>query len=94
MAEGFICPLCQELYGEEIPMRPGVYLERVGRRNYFVVQGGLVCTRNPLHHLSESDYRLFQQGRISRVRLLHELRDGRNGHITTALLKFFGRGKR
>lgn len=71
-------------------MRTGVYLEKVGRRNYFVVQGGLVCTRNSLHHLSESEYRLFQQGKISRVRLIHEMRDSRNGHITASLLKFFG----
>ncbi len=94
MSEGFICPLCQELHEEEVPMRRGVYLEKVGRRTYFVIRGGLVCVRNRLHHLSESDYRLFQQGKISRVRLLHELKDGRDSHITVALLKFFGGERR
>lgn len=88
--EQFFCPLCQE-GGERIPMKPGVYEKKVGRRRYFVVRGGLVCPKNPLHYLPESRYRLYLEGKISWQRLLGEMRDERNSRLTEKLLQYFGR---
>jgi hypothetical protein len=89
----FICPICQELTQERIPMRHGVYIEMVGRKKYFVVRGGLVCTKNTDHHIGEDRYRLLKMGEISHQRILYEMREAKDGHLTERLWRLLGRGK-
>jgi hypothetical protein len=75
-------------------MRPGIYEEQRGRERLFVIKGGLVCTENPLHHISESKMYLLAQGKISRQEVLSEMRKSLNHHISQRLLEFLLRGRK